>query len=278
MIALLPIAIVLLIFVAYVLFTRWRDSRLRSKPFPDAWRAILEAGMPVYGALQADEQDRLCQLIKRFIADKAFYGCGGLTITDEIRVIIAAQASLLLINRGGQVYPRLTSILVYPSAFRVAREQHQADGTVASGDHHLLGESWDNGRIILSWDDVEKGVHDFTDGHNVVLHEFAHQLDAESGSTNGAPALRNNSYQSWARVFSENFDNLKFRSLHGQSTVMDEYGTTNPAEFFAVATETFLEKPHQLHQVRPELFEELSRYYQVDPRKWTTQDAGGASR
>ncbi|MCB1706367.1 MAG: zinc-dependent peptidase [Halioglobus sp.] len=276
MTALLPIILVLFVFVAYLYITRWRAQRLRSKPFPPAWLAIIEASLPVYPMLSQEEQDRLCQLVKLFIAKKRFYGCGGVVITDEIRVTIAAQACLLLLNKGWSVYPKLTAILVYPSAFRVDRDEHQADGTVVSGSHGLLGESWHNGRVILSWDDVERGVSDFSDGHNVVLHEFSHQLDAESGSMDGAPALRSNSYQSWAKVFSENFEDLKFRYDHGQSTVIDEYGTTNPAEFFAVATETFFEKPHQLHRHRPELYQELSHFYQLDPMKWSAGGLEGA--
>ena len=268
MIALLPVVVVLIAFILYFYFSRWREQRLRSKPLPAEWLTILEAGMPVYSSLSQAEKSKLHQLIQLFIAKKRFYGCGGLTITDEMRVTIAAEACLLLLSKGWSVYPKLSSVLVYPTAFRVERDQHQADGTVASGSHNLLGESWDNGRVILSWDDVEHGVSDFTDGHNVVLHEFAHQLDAESGSTNGAPPLRRNSYKSWATIFSENFEDLRERSMHRHKTVMDEYGTTNPAEFFAVATETFFEKPHQLFKRRPELYEELSQYYQLDPRDW----------
>jgi len=268
MIALLPVFVVLIAFILYFYFSRWREQRLRSKPLPAQWLTILEAGMPVYSSLSQAEKSKLHQLIQLFIAKKRFYGCGGLTITDEMRVTIAAEACLLLLSKGWSVYPKLSSVLVYPTAFRVERDQHQADGTVASGSHNLLGESWDNGRVILSWDDVEHGVSDFTDGHNVVLHEFAHQLDAESGSTNGAPPLRRNSYKSWATIFSENFEDLRERSMHRHKTVMDEYGTTNPGEFFAVATETFFEKPHQLFKRRPELYEELSQYYQLDPRDW----------
>ena len=122
-------------------------------------------------------------------AKKDFYGCGGLEMTDEIRLTIAGQACLLLVGRGWQVYPGLMSVLVYPSAFMAQREQRQEDGTVSHGDHHLLGESWSNGKVILSWDDVTSGGRDFHDGHNVVLHEFAHQLDGLSGATNGAPPL-----------------------------------------------------------------------------------------
>jgi len=268
MIGAVPLIVALIAIGLYIFYNRWRDQALRDKPFPEAWQTILEDRLPVFRALTAQEQTRLKQLITFFIARKDFYGCGGLTVTDEMRVTIAAEACLLLLNKDRPVYPKLTAILVYPTAFQVEREQHQGDGTVASGPQGMLGESWGNGRVILSWDDVEKGVRDFTDGHNVVLHEFAHQLDAESGSTNGAPPLWRNSYAAWARVFTENFEDLGARSFSGLKTVMDDYGTTNPAEFFAVATETFFEKPHQLAKHRPELYEELKTYYQIDPRDW----------
>lgn len=269
MIAIAPILVVLVAFALYFYLTRWRKSELLARPFPASWQSILATRLPVYSFLSPQEQTRLQQLIKQFIADKQFYGCGGLVITDEIRVTIAAEACLLLLNKGGPIYPKLASVLVYPTGFLVEREQHQPDGTVASGEHSLLGESWSNGKVILSWDDVEKGAADFTDGHNVVLHEFAHQLDAESGSTNGAPPLRRNSYKAWASVFTENFEDLRASSLRGHETVMDQYGATNPAEFFAVATETFFEKPRQLHNKYPDLYDELERYYQIDPRGWS---------
>ena len=273
MIALIPIGLALLALFAWLGFRRWRDWSVQRRPFPEDWLALLEQRLPVYSALDAEQQQRLQSMIKFFIDCKTFYGCAGLEITDEMRVMIAAEACLLVLNRGGALYPALQSILVYPGAFRVEREQAQSDGTVSSGPHGLLGESWSNGKVILSWDDVASGAADFTDGHNVVLHEFAHQLDAESGSTNGAPPLRRNSYRTWATVFSENFEDLEMRSLHGLKTVMDQYGATNPAEFFAVATETFFEKPHQLHQRRPDLYLELQTYYQLDPRQWCVTES-----
>lgn len=269
MIALIPIGLALAAFITYLGYVRWRDWSVSRRPFPPEWLAALQADLPVYAKLSPDQQSRLRDMIKFFVDRKRYYGCAGLAITDEMRVIIAAQACLLVLNRGGPLYPKLKSILVYPTAFRVEREEHQADGTVAAGGHSLLGESWNNGRVILSWDDVSRGVADFSDGHNVVLHEFAHQLDAESGATNGAPPLRRNSYKAWAAIFTRNFQDLEARTVRGLATVMDEYGATNPAEFFAVATETFFEKPHQLHEKRPELYEELRQYYQVDPRQWS---------
>ena len=275
MIALVPIGAVLLALLAYLGFRRFRAWSVARRPFPEAWKGMIEASLPVYPALSAAQQLRLQEMIKFFVAGKKYYGCGGLEITDEMRVIIAAEACLLVLNRGGPLYPKLKAILVYPTAFRVNRAQHQADGTVAEGGHSLLGESWGNGRVILSWDDVTRGVANFADGHNVVLHEFAHQLDAESGSTNGAPPLRSNSYSAWAAIFSENFEDLELRTLRGLETVMDEYGATNPAEFFAVATETFFEKPHQLYRRRPELYRELQAYYQLDPRDWQSGSGRG---
>lgn len=255
----------------FVFQTFWRDKLIRRRAFPGAWRDILGRNLPPYGALSDEERQQLHQLINLFLAEKTFYGCAGLEITDEIRLTIAGHACLLVLNQGGSLYPKLMSILVYPTGFRVEREQMLENGTLATQDNHLLGESWSNGKVILSWDDVEKGASDFSDGHNVVLHEFAHQLDGLSGSTNGAPPLRRNSYQSWARVFSDNFEDLRTRSLLGRKTLMDTYGATNPAEFFAVATETFFERPQELQRLRPELFEELAEYYRVDPRKWQQQ-------
>lgn len=246
----------------------YREKLIRGRVFPPAWEAMLTKNLPVYCALPAEDQARLQQLIHLFLEEKSFYGCGGLEMTDEIRVTVAGEACLLLLNQGRAVYPKLMSVLVYPDAFRAQRDHLQEDGTVTAASHNLLGESWSNGKVILSWDDITRGARDFTDGHNVVLHEFAHQLDSASGSSNGAPPLRHNSYQSWSRVFSENFADLQQRSQKRQPTVMDSYGTSNPAEFFAVATEAFFEKPHDLYEHRPELFQELQQYYQLDPRPW----------
>ena len=265
------LAILCALFGLFVYQTFLRDRLIRARSFPASWSAILDERLPVYAALAPPEQRRLQQLIQLFIAKKRFYGCAGLEITEEIKVTIAAQACLLLLNRGWSVYPKLSAILVYPEAFRVQRDQH-SEGIVSATSRNLSGESWSNGRVILSWDNVERGVTDFSDGQNVVLHEFSHQLDSESGSTNGAPPLGRNSYKAWAAVFSENFEDLRDRSRRQQDIVMDEYGATNPAEFFAVATETFFEKPHQLYKRRKALYEELSLYYQLDPRSWQAPD------
>lgn len=263
------LAIVILSGLWIFAWPRWRKQWLLAKPFPAEWLRIIQRKIPFYAKLQPAEQQQLRDLVRQFIDDKQYFGCDGLRITDEIRVTIAAEACLLLLNRETRIYPGLRSILVYPYAFRVTREGRNPDGTVSHASHGLLGESWDNGKVILSWDDVEKGLMDPEDGHNVVLHEFSHQLDSENGSANGLPPLYgHNSIKTWARVFSSEFAALNAAVDNNQITVMNEYGATNPAEFFAVATETFFEKPVQLQQLHPLLYAELSKYYRVDPRQW----------
>ncbi len=265
---LVPVLLALAAFAINFMYRRWRRERILQRPFPEAWSNYLLQRVPVYGRLSDAERSRLHQMIHVFLEEKPFYGCAGLEINDEIRVSIAAQACLLSLGRNAALYPGLQAILVYPNAFIARRDVFGDDGIVADSEHHMLGESWDNGRVILSWDDVEAGGSNFRDGHNVVLHEFAHQLDSASGATNGAPPLWRNSYQAWATVFSENFEDLRKRVASQQPTVMDAYGTTNEAEFFAVATETFFERPEELLEHRPELFRELEAYYQLDPRRW----------
>ncbi|ABC30891.1 uncharacterized protein conserved in bacteria [Hahella chejuensis KCTC 2396] len=268
-----PFIVFLILAASAVVMVMWypnqRLRKIRSAPFPETWEVILEANLPVYKRLPDNLKHQLQGLINVFLHQKTFYGCAGLEITDEMRVTIAGEACLLLLNRSTNEYNDLRFILVYPEAFRAEREVINDDGTAAVSSHGLLGESWNNGKVILSWDDVIAGARDFTDGHNVVLHEFAHQLDGESGSTNGAPLLRTpTSYRSWARVLSDEFNILRDSAFKGKKSVMDNYGATNPAEFFAVATETFYEKPKEMAEKHPELFRELRNYYCVDPRDW----------
>jgi Mlc titration factor MtfA (ptsG expression regulator) len=267
--ALVFLLLVALALALVIIVPRYRRKRLLARPFPRQWQQILEQNLGVYASFPAPLKKQLQQLIVLFIHEKKFYGCGGLVIDDEIRITVAAEACLLLLNRATSGYNSLQAILVYPSAYRATREQHDSSGVIHSDTHTMLGESWSNGRLILSWDDVQRGVSNFADGQNVVLHEFAHQLDQESGSANGAPVLASgSSYQSWARVLSREFEQLQQRAESNLPSLIDRYGAQNPGEFFAVATETFFERPAQLCQLHPELFEELRQYYCVDPRQW----------
>ena len=244
---------------------RARRALARQKPFPRDWQVLLKKELAPYCRLKATEQAQLHAEINQFLAEKRFEGCGGLELTDEMRVLVAAQACLLILNRPTRSYPRLTTVLMYPSHY--TSEAASADGTVS--EQTRLGESWGSGTVVLAWDSVRGGVTNFDDGHNVTMHEFAHQLDQEDGSADGAPILeQRTAYREWAKVLGHDYTDLVADSKRGRRTVMDRYGATDPAEFFAVATETFFEKPEQLSEKHPELFEELRDYYHLDPREW----------
>lgn len=265
--------IFLLLVVAVMALALWiprfRLKRALAEPFPPEWVEILERNIGVYRNLPMPLRLELRRMIKQFLHQKQFSGAGGLEVTDEMKLTIAAQACMLQLNRNSDLYPRLKYIVVYPSAFVVSRPQADESGVVSHGPQGLLGESWQNGKVILAWDNVLHGARNFVDGRNVVLHEFAHQLDSETGSTNGAPLLAGeSSYRSWASALSEEFKDLQQDAFRGKRSLLDHYGATNPAEFFAVATETFFEKPRQMKKHHEELYEVLKSYYRVDPMDW----------
>ena len=265
--ALLLLVIAVTFYVVY--WPGIRIRRIERQAFPTAWQTIIERRLPFYRKFTADQQQRLQNLIKRFLADHSFVGCAGLDITDEIRLTIAAQACLLILNKPGYAYRSLQSILVYPSTFVATREVRDDLGLVSTSHVALWGESWDQGKVVLAWDNVEQGVCNLEDGRNVVLHEFAHQLDSESGSVNGAPVLQTRgAYKSWAHVFHKEFEQLNRRKSHHHASLMDQYGASNPAEFFAVATETFFERPREMAAHHEELYRELSSFYNVEPQDW----------
>ncbi len=246
-------------------FTEWRRRRTARASFPAAWLGVLRERIPYYRLLTEQEQRELRRLIRVFLAEKTFEGCGGLEMTDEIRVTIAAQACILLLNRAHDYYPGLRSILVYPSSYTAPSEFVDDAGIVHEGDEHRLGEAWLRGAIILSWDDVRRDASDFADGRNVTLHEFAHQLDQQDGSFDGAPLLERGHYRSWARVLMREYRALGEAADRGQATLLDQYGASDPAEFFAVVTEAFFECPEALQSRHPELYAELKKFYRQDP-------------
>jgi len=245
---------------------RQRRRRLKRIPFSTAWREIIERNVSYWHVLSEEDRLELEGHILVFLAEKDFEGCNGLEVTDEIRVTIAAQACLLLLHRDTDYYPTLRSILVYPGAYLARVTEPVGHGVVREGVSVRLGESWRQGSVILSWDDVLRGAADIHDGQNVVLHEFAHQLDQEEGSADGAPVLPKRSlYVAWARVLGAEYTRLLKDAGRGHKTVLNKYGAVNPAEFFAVATECFFEKAHQLKRKHPELYEELRLFYRQDP-------------
>jgi Mlc titration factor MtfA (ptsG expression regulator) len=250
-------------------YVAMRRRRIRSQPFPPAWRAILRHRVPAVLRLPADLRRQLQGHIQVFLAEKSFFGCDGLVITDEMRVTIAAQACLLLLNRPGHYYPRLSQILVYPGPFVVNRPRSNGIGLLQVEDRILSGESWAHGQVVLSWPDVLEGAAIADDGRNVVIHEFAHQLDQEKGYANGAPDLADfQRYPRWSRVLGQEYGALQERLRNQEAGVLDPYAATDPAEFFAVCSEVFFEQPGRLAAEHPALYGELSRFYRIDPLSW----------
>ncbi|MEM8953077.1 MAG: M90 family metallopeptidase [Verrucomicrobiota bacterium] len=259
-------------FLERYLKLRARKNLMR-QPTPDAWPPTLEKNFPLYRLIPQDIKSHLHQYMHVFLAEKSYEGCGGLEITEEIRVSIAAQACLLLLNNRGNFYPNLRSILVYPDEYINRR------GLILRSDHDerdervLIGESWHSGSVVLSWKHVRQGARIIDDGLNVVFHEFAHQLDQVSGNTDGTPELSSSErYGAWSATMKSAYERFNRRIDRGQRTLFDEYGATNPAEFFAVATETFFEKARRMKKEYPDLYQEFVNFYQLDPASWRPPD------
>jgi len=271
---LIIIASVALLFALWLasepLLLELRRRRLRRQPFPAAWREIMRQRVPYFRALPADLQLQLKRHMQVFLAEKPFIGCAGLEVTEEMRVTIAAQACLLLLNRKTGYYRNLRQILVYPGAFVVNRVHTDNIGVLQDQRQVLAGESWSQGQVVLSWDDTLDGAAVIDDGRNVVIHEFAHQLDQEKGHANGAPYLSHrNRYKRWQQVLSAEFAKLQEQASNNEPSLFSYYGATNPAEFFAVSSEVFFERPQELAAHYPELYRELSEFYRINPLSWS---------
>nr|WP_315236992.1 zinc-dependent peptidase [uncultured Albidiferax sp.] len=246
-----------------------RRQQLRGQVFPAAWRKILRRRVPLVRRLPVDLQLQLKKHMQVFIAEKAFLGCAGLQITEEMRVVVAAQACLLLLNRPTGYYRNLRQILVYPGAFAVQRASTDGAGVQQEQRHALAGESWSQGQVILSWQDTLEGAAVADDGRNVVIHEFAHQLDQENGPANGAPLrLHGADPQRWSQVFHAAYARLQAQAHAGEPGLLNHYGAQDPAEFFAVVSEVFFEQAAELAAYDPALYRELRGYYRVDPAGW----------
>ena len=243
-------------------------KKIIKEPFPEKWENILEEKFTLFKKLPEYLKKDLKNKIKIFLNEKNFIGRQDQKITDEIRILIAAQACLLLLNRKTNYYPKLKSIYIYPTAY-LSKHKVNLGGILVEHTRASLGESWSSGELVLAWDSAEHGAINMYDGINVTYHEFAHQLDQEDGAADGAPILKNrSSYMSWGRILSTEYEKLISKKKRRRKSVLNKYGATNPAEFFAVASETFFEKPRQLNKKMPELYTELQSYYQTNPLEW----------
>lgn len=261
---------------AFIMITWWIIRKIKQshrellfqKPIPASWQKILEKNVSLYHILPAELKPELYGRMNIFMDEKEFYGCADLEVTEEMIVTIAANACILLLNRDKKCFPGFTSILIYPDTY-VAKQVNYDGYVEIHEDSHRAGEAWHRGPVVLSWSDVLHGSLDHSDGHNVVLHEFAHKLDEENTIMDGLPVLRNNKdYAEWAEVLSKEYESLLIRVDKGKNTVIDSYGASSPVEFFAVATESFFEKPVQMQTKLPELYAQLKKFYGLDPASW----------
>ena len=244
-----------------------RRRRVRERLFPAAWQSVLEVSVPLYRRLPLKDRDELHGHIQVLLAEKHFEGTAGLEVTDRMRLIVAAQAAILLLHRSTDCFPKLVSVLLYPGEYSVQEEVEADDGLIDEIDEARVGESWQTGTLILSWEEVERDLA--SDLQNVVLHEFSHQLDAESGETNGAPILPDRELRRrWAEAMSDAFERLTDAVDRNEETLLDPYGAEDPAEFFAVATEAFFLRPIELEKEEPELYAVLRECFRQNPAGW----------
>ncbi|HHO59324.1 MAG TPA: zinc-dependent peptidase [Thiotrichales bacterium] len=231
------------------------------------WQATLESAA-VLQLLSADEQDRLRLLSQDFLQKKTFTGVDGLVVNDEMKRLVAAQACLLILELDMAYFNGWVEIVIYPAAFFVERSVSDEAGVVSQQKQLLSGEAWSRGQVILSWQDVMHDTQKAHAGHNLVLHEFAHKLDAQSGSANGMPPLHKDmSRQAWADTLSHAYNRLVNRVEHNRHGYINDYAATNPAEYFAVLTEYFFTAPEILKKHCEKVYGQLELFYRQQPIK-----------
>jgi Mlc titration factor MtfA (ptsG expression regulator) len=255
-----------------MLFSWWKRRRRRrilAEPFPAAWQAILDADVGHYHLLAGSDQARVREAVQILMAEKSWEGCRGLELTDQIRVTIAALAAVLILRMGDFFFDNVQTILVYPAEF-VAPEEKPLAGDVALHDESdRLGEAHQRGPVILSWTEVQTAAREPGHGENLVFHEFAHQLDMLNGAFDGTPLLADEPLRHrWTTVMDHEYRRLIRAAERGRATLLDSYGATDPAEFFAVATECFFDAPLEMRRVHPELYDLFASYFRQDPAEW----------
>lgn len=249
---------------------RWRSWRRRRflgrhGIAADQWRAALRAA-PVLWPLDAAEGRRLHELASHFLYAKSIGGAQGMDVTDDIRIYIAAQACLPILNLDMDYFSGWYEVIVYPGSFIVERPVLDAAGVIHGTHSTLGGEAWGRGPVVLSWDDIRPGARAHGPGSNVILHEFAHKLDMLNGAANGLPPLHAAmSRPAWTAAFTAAYDDHRRLVHHHHPTAIDPYGAESPAEFFAVTTEVFFQEPQRLAQAYPPVYTQLAQFYRQDP-------------
>jgi hypothetical protein len=251
-------------------------KKLTAEAFPTAWQDILRRNIKHYCMLDKTERAHLHALIQVFNAEKRWEGCGGLELTDEIRVTISAQACLLLLGLPHEFYRNVHSILVYPyTVVPPQRKVGHFENVLAPLDipQPIIGQAFKQGPVILIWDAVLRGAKHPESGHNVVYHEFAHKLDMLDGAADGTPPLQDREeFADWVKTCSHEYLRLRHEIEKGKKSFLDIYASINESEFFAVATEQFFDQPQQMKKQAPDLYRVLKEYYSQDPAERVTRN------
>lgn len=257
---LISVALCCAAYVAWQFVKKRRLAAVYDQAVPSHWPEIFARNVPLYDLMPSEYKRRLHGHVHYLLSSTEFVACEGMELTEEMRLAIAGTACLLLASRDDRAYPELKTILLYPSAYYAGGESHQ---------EVRQGESWFRGPVVLSWQDADRGNRHPRDGHNVILHEFAHKLDEEDGVMNGVPLLREREhYAQWSEVLNDEYSAFERRVARGKAKLIDEYGLLSPVEFFAVVTEVFFEKPQQLKKKLPNLYAQMERYFAMDPASW----------
>jgi Mlc titration factor MtfA (ptsG expression regulator) len=251
---------------------RRRRRQLLATPYPESWRAIVENNIAHFQLLSDQDQTRLLERLRILVHEKHWEGCEGLAITDEMKVTIAGMASLMLLGmQGDYCFDGISSILIYARTFR--RPGRRSSGILVDEEDELMGEAWHGGSIVLSWSNVLESGQNIGNGSNLVIHEFAHHLDGLDGEMGGTPPLpTRHAERNWYAVTQREYERLWQDAKSGKKTLIDPYGTTNRAEFFATSSECFFERPVEMRKRHTELYRLLSRFYQLDPAAWYFRD------
>lgn len=249
---------------------RRRRERILKQPFPAEWLAYMEENVSQYGLLAPADQEKLRRRVQVFVAEKKWFGCGGLEVNDEMKVTIAAQACLLVLGIDYEYhYDQILSVLVYPNTY--LHPPRRSD-FLHEEDRAVYGEAWHRGPIVLSWKNT-RGIAGEV-GANLVFHEFAHHLDDLGGDMDGTPPLEHGQLRRWEHVVDDEYCRLVRASREGRATLLNQYGASSRAEFFAVATECFFERPRALEKQHPDLYVILRDFYRQDPARWSWPSLG----
>jgi len=240
-----------------------RRRRALGRPFPDAWRELLTQSFAHWRTLDGEERRQLEDLIRVILVDKYWEATHGFTLTEEMRVLIAALASLVILGLDYDYYHRVTSIIVAPSTVTLAGDRPVGEGLYTSDREWIIGQAHYDGPVLIAWDAARRGARHPERGRNVVYHEFAHKLDMLGGSVDGTPPLESKAeYRRWVEVCQAEYERVR-RGEGGE--ILDPYAAENPGEFFAVVTEVFFDRPLALQAEMPHLYAVFRDFYRQDP-------------